>query len=57
MGRPKSESSKNRAVKARLSEEEYSMMLEIQSETGELFSEFIRKAIRFYYNFYRKTRR
>lgn len=57
MARPKSENSRNRVARVRLNDEEYSMLLDIQSETGELFSEFIRNAIRFYYNFIKKTKR
>lgn len=56
MARPKTDNSRNRSITIRINEEEYSMMLDVQSENGASISEIIRKAIRFYYNFIKRTR-
>lgn len=56
MARPKSDNSRNRVMNIRMNEKEYSMLLDIQSENGLSFSEFVREAIRFYYNFTKQTK-
>ncbi len=56
MGRNRVVEPKNRVMTVRVSEEEYSMLLDIQSKNGAIFSEIIRKAIAFYCNFIRQTR-
>jgi hypothetical protein len=55
MGRLKSSDSRSRNIKVRLNEKEYSMLLDYQSIEGKSFSEFIREAIVFNYNYWRRN--
>jgi len=56
MARPIKEDSRDRRVSARLDRDEYSMLLDMQSETGEDFSEILRDSLRFYYNYFKAIR-
>ena len=56
MARPAKEDSRDRRVSVRLDYSEYSMLLDIQSETGEDFSEILRESLQFYYNYFKAIR-
>jgi hypothetical protein len=51
MARPKIENPKNKIVTVRLTEAEYETLLEVQSRTGDEFSEILRKALQFHNNY------
>lgn len=56
MARPVKEISRDKRASVRLDYDEYSMLLDIQSETGEDFSEILRDSLRFYYNYFKAIR-
>lgn len=48
-GRPKKEKRKSHNLKIRLDDEEMEMLLNRSNDTGETYSDVIRKALKFYY--------
>ena len=56
MGRMKSDGTRNRSVRVRLNEKEYTMLHDILDMFGMTMSEFIRDAIAFYYNYYKRIK-
>lgn len=48
-GRPKKEKCKSHNLKIRLDDEEMEMLLNRSNDTGETYSDVIRKALKFYY--------
>lgn len=47
-GRPKKENSKKKMLMVRLNDEDMGIVLANTFETGETYSDFVRKAVRFY---------
>jgi uncharacterized protein (DUF4415 family) len=49
VGRPKKENAKDKVVHVRLDEDDFGMILDVSTDTGESYSDIMRKALRFYY--------
>lgn len=49
-GRPKKENNRKKKIDVRVNEDEFEMILYFSNETGENYSDVVRKALRTYYN-------
>lgn len=51
LGRPKKAKTKDTKITTRFGEDEFGMILDVSMDTGENYSDIIRKAVRYWYRF------